>query len=691
MTYGEYELRGDRLEGDLEEDLVFTGSPSLTFRSQTLYGDVIRFNTRLKTYRIENLRTALTPEFLQNRAVSPVFLSGESVQGRDRDPILAADGVFTTCDRRRPHYHIEAALIEVDPGKRLTLRKAAISYRGRKLLVLPTVVIPLDRRFPREGYRPTVGRSVEEGWYVKTAFNYTSSLRAPGLYRVDLMERKGLGLGLEQAWDQRRFAGEAAVYGIPVGPGGSNFSAGARARMQLGGGSEVDLGYETRRNDYRTLPGTSDHAYRIALTRRAGGGETVLNYASRSNRSGTYESQSDTAALSQRFELSRSASLSLNADYSRYASGSTAVAVARQVTEQLTTRLQTDYRGPNYSLQLVANRNVPMGGGTAQSYFSGVERLPEISLSRFRFTRGYLASVPLTLSMAAGKFSEGATATGARKTVTERASFGMEFGSQRYVLSRSTELDVSFGFLQHLYGEGAAQYILRSNSSLTQRWGRKSGFALHYAYQQPHGGTPFRFDRQGKYHNMTADVGFIDDARLQLTARVGYDLALSEFAGDKQPWQTLAAHLYVRPLPWLSLRNLASYDPNQGQFLSVISDLRIRGRSDLAVDLVSRYDPRVHRFGQVNAYLNLPVLPAWRVVVLAQYNGYLERFESRNVQIIHEMHCLEASLTYIDNPYGWRADRQVLFQIRIKAFPAFQQFGTGLYGQAIDTSVGERF
>lgn len=689
MVYGEYELQGGLLQGDLEGELTFTGSPSLQFRSQVLYGDTIRFHVREKTYRVENLRSALTPEFLQNRTLAPIYVSGGSVAGRDQEPVVGRDAVCTTCDRTTPHYHIEAASITVEPGKRLVLRKAAIAYQGRRLVVLPTLVVPLDRRIPRGGYQPYFGHTQEEGWFVKTAFNYVAGPQAPGLYNVDVMEKKGLGLGVQQAWSTPSVMAEAEVYGIVAGPQGTNYSARTRSRVRLGSSMELTLGFDARKNDYRTLPDTEDRNYRIGLSRRVFGSETVLNLTSRSTTSGVYRSSSETANLIQRFELSRSLSLSLNADYSRYSSGSAGtLGSSRQITERLNTRLQADYRASHYSLQLVANKDVPIGKSQAPSYFGGVERLPELTLSRYRLTRGPLASAPLYFNLAAGKFSEGGL-TGTNRTTTERFTTGFDFGTQRYALSRTTDLDVSFSFTQHVYGEGAAQYILRSTNALTQRWGRRSGLAFRHTYQQPHGGTPFRFDRQSKYHMVTLDAGLLDDERFQLTARAGYDLGRSEYVGYRQPWQTVSANLFVRPLPWLSMRQLATYDPNMGQLVSLTSDLRLRGRNDFALDLVSRYDPRSHRFGQVNAYLNLPVLPTWRVVALTQYNGYLKRFESRNLQIIHDMHCLEASFTFIDQPYGWRANRQVIFQIRIKAFPVFQQFGTGLYGQAIDTSVGE--
>ncbi len=685
LTYGEYVLKGGRLEGDLEGMLLFTEGPALSYRDQTLLGDSIRFYPKSRTYRIENLRAGLTSQFLQGYVTEPVYLSGGSVAGREGEPIVGSDSAMTTCDRPDPHYEVIAGGIEVEPGARITLKRAALAYRGKRLLTLPTVVVPLDRRLPRGGYRPNVGRSVEEGWFVKTGFNYLLSDRAPGMYRVDLMERKGIGVGFEQAWRSAATTGEATLYGIPAGGQGRNLSGRVMSRIRLGAEQQLDVGYDFRQNDYRTLPDSSDSGLRLGYGLRAGSWDTRLNLNRRSNSSGAYRSASENASWNQRFTLTQRGTLSLDADFSRYESGTTGTQA--QVNERLTTRLQGDYRASNYVLQLAANRNVPIGKSTAQSYFGGVEKLPEIGVSQFRFTSGPLARLPLALNLGAGLYSEGGTA-GAQRTATERIAAGFDLTSMRIGVGRSAEIAAGAGFTQYFYGEGAAQYILRSTTSLTQRWGGKSGVNLRHTYQQPHGGTPFRFDRQGKYHSITGDVGWLDDARFQISARFGYDLAGSVFGGSSEPWQTVSANMLFRPNDSVRLRTLLTFNPNNGQFASVTGDLRLRGRRDFAMDVVTRYDPRTHRFGQVHAYLNLPVLPAWRAVILTQYNGYLNRFETRNLQIIHDMHCLEASLTFMDNPYGWRADRQVMFQIRVKAFPVFQQFGTGVYGQALDTGVG---
>ncbi|MCC6728827.1 MAG: hypothetical protein IT208_05760 [Chthonomonadales bacterium] len=687
FTVGEYVLTAGQVDGDVDTELVFTGSPTLTYRDQRLLGDAIRFAPRTRAYTVENLRTALTPQFLQGRLLSPLFLSAESLSGRRREAILGTDVAATTCELPRPDYRIEAGAIRVDPGRSVTLKRASFVLWGRHVITLPTFIIPLDRRLARRSYTPYVGRSDEEGWFAKTAFNYLLSDRAPGLYRVDAMEKKGIGLGLEQAWDLARDAGLLALYAIPTTSSGRNLSGRLNARRLLGGGQDVSLDASYNEDSYYGLPRTRNLSSRLGYRLARGALETSLNVGRQSTHSSGFSTASYTANVSQGIRLGPRGRLNMTADYSRYESASSGAAGQR--TEQLATRAQADYRADNYSLQVVANRSVPVGRSTAQSYFGGLERMPEVALTNYRFTGGWLSRVPLNLALAVGRYSEGGGAgTAAARVRTERLVAGLDVSSLRYRLTTNTDLNLTAGFQQSLYGEGAAQYVVRGNGTLTQRWGRHSGLNLSYSYQRPEGGTPFRFDLIGNYHTLNADVGFLDDRRVQLTARVGYDFAQSAFGGISAPWQTLSANLLVRPVDWARLRSLFTFDPNGGRFLAVTNDLRLRGRQDFALDVVTRYDPRRHRFAQVNGYLDLPIGRLWRVMALMQYNGYLNRFESRHLRIVRDLHCLEAALTYIDSPFGYQSQRQIYFELRIKALPVLQRFTTGAFGQSVGPSIG---
>ncbi len=691
VVIGEYTLNGARLDGNIDKELVFTGGATLEFRGQTIQGDAIRFTPKTKSFKVENLSTALTPDFLQGKLLSPLFIKGESIYGQRKKPILGTGIEITTCDLPNAHYYVRAHQIEVLPGKRITLRRAAFVLWGHKIITLPTLVIPLDQRLHRSGYTPEFGRSVDEGFFVKSALSYLLADRAPGQFRLDLMEKKGIGTGIVQDWNLAKAAGLLALYAIPTGGTSKNLSGRLNNRINLGGGEILTLDNDFQQNSYLSLPGTTSFNNRLGFNRNVLGTTTSFNVARQSTDSEGFSTRSYTANMAQGFQFGRSVSANFNADYSQYTSGSSTG--PGSTNEQLSTRLQADQQTSNYSLQLVANTNIPVGKQTQQSFFGGVEKFPELTLNNYRFTRGLLSTVPANFMLSVGRYTEGNTVAGTGAMLeTERAVAGFDVAGIRYALTKSTDLNVAGGFQQYFYGDGFAQYILRNNTTLTQRFNKTSGVNLNYTYQRPEGGTPFRFDQQGQFHALNADIGFLNDRKVQLTARVGYDFGQTGFAGlPAQPWQTLSANLMLKPVSWARVQNLFSFDPNTGKMTSATGDIRLRGHKDLQIDLVSRFDPTRHKFGNINTYFDVPVAKDWRVIGLFQYNGYLNRFESRNLQIVKDLHCLEAVLTYTDNPFGFRTDRQIMFQLRIKGLPTYQRFGTGQFGQAIDTSVGQGF
>lgn len=715
VEIGEYTLAGGLLEGDRTKELVFTDNPKLTIRGETVTGDTIRFNVRTKGFRIDNLRTAISPDFLKGQLLEPLYLSGETIFGRRNEPIFGDDIDATTCDKLNPDYLLRGREIEIVPGKRIVLRHATFYLWGHKIITLPTLVIPLDKqpRRLRVNHFPQVGKSVDEGYFAKFAFDTLVADRIPGVVRVDAMEKKGLGLGTEQAWRFAKSFGGLALYAIPTSGLSNNVTAHIDQRQDVGGGNSVTFGNDYQKNSYQALPETTNFNTRFGFNRNVEGASTTFSLSRNATDStttlfnpngpsskSTYLSRSYTGTLGQTLQLSHTLNMNFNADWSKYSSsspGGVGLPSIFQITQQLATRFQMDQRENNYLLQIAANKSVPLGKQTQQSFFGGVEKLPEVSLSNYRFTSGPLSTVPATLSFSAGQYSEGGGGfssfgggTGVQKVVTERVVAGFDVAGTRVPLGPRTDLNIAGGFQQFFYGQdGIAQYVVRNNTTLSQRWNKKSGINLNYTYQQPEGGTPFRFDQQSRYHALNADIGFLDDRRLQLSARVGYDFGQQSFGGITNPWQSVSINFLARPVDWARFRSLLTFDPNTHRFVSSVVDLRFRGPNETSFDMVGRFDPQRHKFGQINGYYNVPIGRMWRVIALFQYNGYLSKFESRNLQIIRDLHCMEASFTYVDNPFGFRNDKQIYFTLRIKALPFFQRFGVGQFGQAIDTSVGE--
>lgn len=106
---------------------------------------------------------------------------------------------FTTCQRQRAGYHVEAKTLDVYPGDKAVARNAVLYLGGFAVFFLPIIVIPLTHVEGGPGrqtsFLPVIGYSQTEGFYVKAKIGFAPSDTYYGYYRIDEETKLGLGLG----------------------------------------------------------------------------------------------------------------------------------------------------------------------------------------------------------------------------------------------------------------------------------------------------------------------------------------------------------------------------------------------------------------------------------------------------------------------------------------------------------------
>ena len=609
-------------------------------------------------------------------------------------------------------------------------------------------------RRARTDYLPEFGQNQLEGYYGRFPYAFAVGAAAATFLRADLTQKKGLGYRVEQEYlagkQESGFNTSGAGYGggsgfnlgaltggsgqiasaygygttgrLPrlgtgLGPQsgglfaaqgylsdgfGSNFNASFRHQQGIGSGNNFGFRTELQRSAIYSLVGAqsgntrqssrldfshADTAHGVSADASLGLDTSSSTGYSTSQITGTYRQSFDFGSrgstrnnLNYNFNVSRSLSTTTGSLLGGTGAGVTNI----DRSARLDSQLQFQHTAREYVLGLQANKTTPIGFQSFNGSFSSLERLPEVTFAAdtYNFQSGFLKRIPLRLDLGAGQFSEPSS-----KINTDRELIGLNLNDFNVFRGR-TEMTTTMGFEQRLYGDGAAQYTVRNNTRLRQHLGGRSGFDLNYQYEQPRGGTPFAFDPYGRTHFLTGEGGYLDDTHFQLTARVGYD-----FLGTSQsrPWQSLSTRVLWRPTPSARFDALATYDPNTSQFFAVTGSAKFRARNDFAVDLYTRYDPRLSKFSAINSQFNVPFGRTWHASGLLQYNGFTKKFDSTNLQLVHEWDCLEASLTYTESPLGFRTDRQFYFSLRIKGLPFFRSFARGPAGQSLSPSLGNLY
>ncbi|MBC7526277.1 MAG: hypothetical protein H7308_01890, partial [Chthonomonadaceae bacterium] len=697
VQFGDLVITADKAEGNFYREVVFSGNAKIVRGGLTSSADAIHFFAKTRTYRLDNPRTVLAPSVLRYKLTDPVFLRGKVLQGARNGYSYAENSRATTCIEDKPHYELRFRSAELIPDYRLTLKRVAIYFFGQKLIVLPEIVIPLDRRVDRyqPSYLPEFGRSIQEGFFARFPFSFAVGAAAAALIRLDVTEKQGPGYRFEQEYlagkqdrifgnntpEQVRFnyTGNNGTYlqsygyggnvrGLPrlgtgLGPsnGGlftiqgyasdgfqKNLNTSFRHQQSIGGSNRIAFSTEYQKNNLYTFSNQTNLNSRFDFDHSDGVHGARINASVATNQSDAigFNSRQYTATLRPAFDWASLGSNrnSLSFDFN-FAKSRNSSAFSDSSTSTLNSQVQFQHLSRDYSFNAQANKLSPIGSQTTTSSFGNLERLPELQFASdtFNFKRGWFRKVPAHLDFGYGYYSEPGAGT-----QTSRYLVGMTLQEQTLLRGKSTEVATGGGFEQRVYGDTSAQYILRNTTRLRQRFGGRSGMDITYQYQEPAGGTPFLFDTFGRSHYITAEAGYLNDERFQVTGRVGYDfLGMSSV----RPWQTVSARLLWRPSRLSRLDVLSTYDPNSAKFYSVSSILRLRGKNDFAFDLQGRYDAQVGRVAQVNSQIDLPFLGKWRATGLLRYNGYSGKLESTNVQVAYRWDCMEASLTYTATPY----------------------------------------
>ncbi len=709
VRYKGYVLTSDRVDTDLDAgEATFTGHVMLAAPGgETVSGGPdgsLRLNLRQNTYTLAKARTTISTDALDAIStvgiIQPVFVYGGTISSRP-GLIDARGSSFTTCDFLDPHYSFRARQVYILPGKRLVARNVSLYKKDRRVLTLPYFFVPLDQRFARQTLFPQVGDTPDEGLFIKFALGYAVAGSLPGILHIDQMQKKGTGLGFDQNYGDsnrpRQGSGLFSLYRLyDRSRGLQNINASLNHAQQFGT-VVASLTSQLQQNSYfQGLSKSRSSNTNLNLIRNVGNLSSSLRGTLSQNDYGVGSTQTLTSSFDQTFRPTSTQQLETRFDFSQYNTpgGFGSKGSGRQ---SLDTNLDYSQRGKLFDLELLGVKHNQLTGGAGVNTFGGVERLPELRLgtdaARLAPLRAFLPqSTQMNLSL--GDFLE-PTST----QHTQRLRFGLDLGSNTHNLDTRNSIDYGGSFTQGLYGDNTAQYVLNGRSGYRLRIGKASSLGASYTYLRPYGYTPFQFDFTG-YSNLSAlNYTYQETRQLNLTVATGYDFNRTRGQGGfgANPWQNVAFQSIYTPSALFRFRTTASYDLNHNSLLDLTNAFRVRGGQGLAFDFTSRFSPMQHKFSNINGSVNIPFLrdpnPAedagYRLRAIGGYNGFTRRFDYQGLALTRSWHDYEGTLVYQNTPNGLRPGSTLTFNFRLKAFPAYEPFAIGQFGQSLDTGIGE--
>ncbi len=272
------EMRGDRAEVDLKTNLAtISGNVEVHVEGQTIRGESVTLDLKSREWHSDSARVTLDPEFFQEGVAQPLYASGGSFTGVAAET-TANTAKTTSCDREDPHYVLVAQTVHIYPEDKLVAKNVKFQVGHTTIVRVPSYTISLKQRRRRQSLVPVVGYNDIEGAFAKTSYNYRADEAGLGTLYLDLMQKRGVGLGVEHEYRADPFWGVAYVYGLrDRQTGATELNARIQHDQVLSDELDAQLNLNYTRNNAYFFSSSSNLNAELNLRRQVESGQSALS------------------------------------------------------------------------------------------------------------------------------------------------------------------------------------------------------------------------------------------------------------------------------------------------------------------------------------------------------------------------------------------------------------------------------
>lgn len=667
----QYTLRATAAEFDQNTQwATLRGEVVLQGQNVETRGAQVRANVKTGEWHLdEGGRAVIEPGFFAGGQVRDKLYLGmqEASAPGEEGPITLRGGQITSCSLEEPHYGVSAREIEIRPGRKVIARGASLHLLGRRILTFPfSLVLPLDERKTR--YLPLVGRNDVEGVFAKFAFGYLMGELGDGVARLNLSQKRGVGVGFDHALRGERQQGSAAALWEPS-QGALSSTVQHRYRITDSWSSDLTGSYSSNSGYFGS---TNSLATSLLLTRRTTAGQTQVGYQRSVSGGGFGSSRREMQTFSQRQQLGSQGSWTLQGTLEDYSFGGSFGG-----QRNLDARFDINRRERAWDWSLAAGKLFELSLPEGQRRRYALNRMPAVIIntdSRRLGNYKLLGRVPFQAQLGFGQFEQQPD-----DLDVGRAGLDLRLGGNQQRWGKRQLATISGRFLQAVYTDASAQYILAGDFDWQYDLGDAWQTRLRYNHSQVHGFAPISLDygSTSDYFSWQLVRAITDRQRIELNT--GYDAV----GGI---WQD--AYLRAEYMPSrrnkLTLQTGYSLEQTQWRPLSVVWT-HVR-QPALYLTLAAEYDPAGQGLTRATGQVDWQVNRQWRVAAISGYTGYSKRLDTLDVQVQRDLHCMIGTLTYS------KALDEIMVGITIKAFPSPDQImGIGRGGQQFQPLPGQDF
>ena len=693
FTYRDFTVTGDQGVIDYNTNrATLAGNLQVSARGQTFQGQSLTFDLDTGRWLLSSVAKTFPPElFPPGTVLEPLYIRDGRVLGQG-DSGIGQNFKFSSCDR--DHYYLKSNRIEFyrDPNgqpKRLVLRKNALYVLGHKVLPLPVYVIALvagagSRRSP---VNATFGQNDVDGFFVRSFYDVSATPRYTNSVLLDALQKRGLGLGLQQL---DAAGGVLYAYALSSETGGRETNFRILKNRKITDIISLNARLESTANNSLTGPGVAAQNGDFTFARNGTNAQSNAILRFNSSDYGGGSNNSGSLSLDHRQTFGRGYSLTasgqLNQSKSSFGAAGTPATTTDAATGDL--NLELAKAASNFDLFLRTELHPDL----VNNRVNQLERVPELTFQSDtkRLPIPGLANVlPGNFTLSLGQFNEPRAVTGTDGQTNfdglkkDRADFTYNFNDRNVRLlgqGRSTSIFRASGnFDQAFYSDNFSRYNYGYNLNLINTMGNLT-FQANYFNARTFGATPFQFDFFTPSENLDYTASYNVGQKLRLNLTGGTDI-MNSYQRD------LIFNAQFAPTPSFYGSLGTSYALENSNFGEIYGNFNIaRNRRKFgggALAFGFRYDPNGRGLTRANASADVNLGAKTRLQGLTSYNGFNQKFEFTQIRVIQDLHCFNLYLNY-DNQRN-----QIRVDLALKAFPfADTRFGRDRFSQGFDSSVG---
>lgn len=212
IRYGDITIYTDYAQYNPEtRDVLVSGNVRLYRAGQLFTGERAVYNLETKQLTAADFRGSFPP----------FNFAGDTFSTLGNNAYLVRNGIFTTSDNSKPDYFVRAKSVRIYPNDRVIFSNVKLYVGRTPVMWFPYVFQSLNEE---QSFSLAPGYSSTLGSYLLTRYTFPITDKYSGTLRVDLMSKRGVGVGFESDWkgpkkDQKEWGRFRSYYIQDSAPG----------------------------------------------------------------------------------------------------------------------------------------------------------------------------------------------------------------------------------------------------------------------------------------------------------------------------------------------------------------------------------------------------------------------------------------------------------------------------------------